>query len=391
MGIPQRPGTFREAARRKAGDARGKRTSSMSSAPSSTPGPGRPRPPVDVDALVAGVRRGDRAALGRAITLVESASSRHESTAQSMLQRLLGETGRARRIGITGVPGVGKSTFIEALGCHLCGLGRRVAVLAIDPSSVLSRGSILGDKTRMERLSREPNAFIRPSPAGESLGGVARRTRETMLLCEAAGYDVVLVETVGVGQSEVSLRSMVDFFLLLLLPGAGDDLQGIKRGIMEMADAVLVNKADGPLQDRAEAARAEQASALRYLQPISPGWTTEVGTCSASTGRGIAEFWSVVERFFARPGGASEIESRRRVQGRDWMHALVREELWDLSQRQPAVAGRVPELEGAVARGEVTAVQAARELLQTFQEARSPRNAGTDLAEQPGSRHADPN
>lgn len=327
-------------------------------------GPGSGRP--SVGDYVEGVRSGNRAMLGRAMTLIESTSALHEAMAQEVLLRLLPDTGRAKRVGITGVPGVGKSTFIEALGCFLCGRGLKVAVLAIDPTSALSRGSILGDKTRMERLSGEANAFIRPSPSGGSLGGVARRTRETMLLCEAAGFDVVLVETVGVGQSEVTLRSMVDFFLLLLLPGAGDDLQGIKRGIMEMADAVLINKADGDNRMRAEAARSEQAMAVHHLAPATPSWRTEVALCSGRTGEGILELWGMVERFYAELGPTGAIESRRREQLLRWMDDLVREELVQRLNRHPAVRALRPDLDRALVAGEVTAVKAARTLLEAF-------------------------
>ena len=321
---------------------------------------------LTLEDYVAGVRAGDRAILGRAITLVESTSAVHEAQAQELLGRLLPFTGRARRVGITGVPGVGKSTFIEALGCHLCAQGRRVAVLAIDPSSSLSRGSILGDKTRMERLSGEPRAFIRPSPSGGSLGGVARRTRETLLLCEAAGFDVVLVETVGVGQSEVTLRSMVDFFLLLLLPGAGDDLQGIKRGIMEMADAVLINKADGDNRHRAEAARSEQAMALHYLAAATPSWTTPVTLCSALTGEGIAEAWETVERFYRELEPAGVLNARRGAQQLAWLEELVREELVGRWQRHAAVRLMRPAVERSLVAGELTAVRAARALIEAF-------------------------
>jgi LAO/AO transport system kinase len=328
----------------------------------------RPRRPrrLEVEDYVAGVRSGDRAMLGRAITLIESTSALHEAQAQDVLERLLPHTGRARRVGITGVPGVGKSTFIEALGTHLCRQGRRVAVLAIDPTSTLSRGSILGDKTRMERLAGEPNAFIRPSPSGGSLGGVARRTRETMLLCEAAGFDVVLVETVGVGQSEVTLRSMVDFFLLLLLPGAGDDLQGIKRGIMEMADAVLVNKADGDNRLRAESARSEQALALHYLAAATPSWTTAVALCSGLTGEGIPEAWETVERFYRDLEPAGAIATRRRAQQLAWLEDLVREELVGRLHRHAAVRLMRPAVEQALLAGELTAVRAARALIEAY-------------------------
>lgn len=317
-----------------------------------------------VGEYVDGVRRGDRAMLARTITLIESTSRAHEARAQEVLQQLLPATGTARRIGITGVPGVGKSTFIEALGCRLCARGHRVAVLAVDPSSTLSRGSILGDKTRMERLSREPNAFIRPSPSGGTLGGVARRTRETLLVCEAAGFDVVLVETVGVGQSEVTLRSMVDFFLLLLLPGAGDELQGIKRGIMEMADAVLIHKADGENRVRAEAARAEQAMALHAVSPPTPGWTPVVGLASALTGDGIDDCWAIVDRFYAAVTASGALAERRRGQLLAWFEDLVREEVLARFHRHPAVQMMRPEIERDLLRGELTAVRAARALLE---------------------------
>src|SRR5579859_1685797 len=271
----------------------------------------RRRASLSPEAYVSGVLAGERGVLARAITLIESTSPLHEAQAQEVLQRLLPHTGKAKRVGITGVPGVGKSTFIESFGCFLVEHDRNVAVLTIDPTSKRSGGSILGDKTRMEKLSRDPRAFIRPSPAGDSLGGVARRTRETLLLCEAAGFDTVLVETVGVGQSETALRSMVDFFLLLLLPGAGDELQGIKKGIIEMADAVLINKADGENRLRAAQARAEQENALHYLQPATPAWKTEVSLCSGLTGEGIPETWKLIERFYHQFEPAGVIAKRR--------------------------------------------------------------------------------
>ncbi len=310
--------------------------------------------------------------LGRAITLIESTVPAHEVLAQEVLQRLLPFTGRARRVGITGVPGVGKSTFIEALGCFLCGRGLRVAVLAIDPSSTLSRGSILGDKTRMERLSGEPNAFVRPSPSAGCAGGVARRTRETLWVCEAAGFDVVLVETVGVGQGETALRSLVDFFLLLLLPGAGDELQGIKRGIMELADAVLINKADGENRARAEFARSEQSTALHHLSSATPGWRTEVGLCSGRTGEGVLDAWATVERFYAQLGPAGVIAVRRREQMVRWLDDLVRDGLLARFQRDPAIRDLRPVLDRAILDGEITVVQAAMRLLDTFVTARPP-------------------
>lgn len=352
-------------------------------APSATPAP-RPTPRrarPTVDDYVAGVRSGDRAMLARAITLVESTAAAHEATAQEVLQRLLPATGHARRVGITGVPGVGKSTFIETLGMLLCSRGLRVAVLAIDPSSAFSRGSILGDRTRMERLTAEPNAFIRPSPSGGNLGGVARRTRETMLLCEAAGFDVVLVETVGVGQSETTLRSMVDFFLLLLLPGAGDDLQGIKRGIMEMADAVLINKADGDNRQRAEAARGEQALALHHLAAATPGWQTPVALCSGLTGEGLLEAWLVVERFYQTVGPAGTLEARRRAQNLRWMEDLAREEILARFESSPDIGRLRTRFERELRDGGCTAVRAARSLVDAF----LPRSTADQLAAGPSA------
>ena len=315
------------------------------------------------DALVAGVLKGDRAILGRAITLVESSSRRHEAQAQELLLQLLPHTGKAKRVGITGVPGAGKSTFIEAFGCFLVKQGHRLAVLTIDPSSSRTRGSILGDKTRMERLSREESAFIRPSPAGDCLGGVARRTRETMLLCEAAGFDIIIVETVGVGQSEVALRSMVDFFLLLLLPGAGDELQGIKKGIVEMADAVLINKADGDNRLRAEEARAEQDAALHYSQPATPGWQTEVRLCSGLTGEGIPELWTRIEHFYRELEPKGVIKRRRQQQTLDWLMDLIHAELRRRFDHDPRVIQQLPGVRDALLRGDVTVLGAAQALL----------------------------
>jgi LAO/AO transport system kinase len=323
---------------------------------------------LTVSDYVSGVLAGNRALLARAITLVESNSRLHEAQAQEVLQQLLPHAGKSKRIGITGVPGVGKSTFIEAFGSFLVEHRHKVAVLTIDPSSARSGGSILGDKTRMERLSREPNAFIRPSPAGENLGGVARRTRETMVLCEAAGFDIVLVESVGVGQSEIALRSMVDFFLVLLLPGAGDELQGIKRGILEMADLVLINKADGENRQRAENARTEQDAALHYLQPATQGWKTEVGLCSGITGEGIPQTWERIERFYHQLEPSGFIKERRQRQLVDWMHDLVHDELVRRFERDRRVIERMASVRQALLAREITAVRAAQTLLETYDE-----------------------
>ena len=266
---------------------------------------------IKLTELAAGVRAGNIRALAKAITLVESRNLDHSLAATTLLDELLPDTGKAIRIGISGVPGAGKSTFIEVFGLHLTALGRKIAVLAVDPSSQRSGGSILGDKTRMEELSREVHAFIRPSPAGDTLGGVARKTRETMLICEAAGYDVIIVETVGVGQSEITVASMVDFFLLLQLPNAGDELQGIKRGVMEIADAIVVNKAEGDNRPRAELARQQCVNALHMLAPKSPHWPVPVLLCSALQREGVSEVWATIEA--VPPGDAAERRIRRQA------------------------------------------------------------------------------
>lgn len=324
------------------------------------------RPPLTPDALVAGILAGDRVLLARAITLVESHSRQHEADAQEVLHRILPHTGQAKRVGITGVPGVGKSTFIESFGCYLVERGHKLAVLTVDPSSARTRGSILGDKTRMERLAQLPAAFIRPSPSGGSLGGVARRTRETMLLCEAAGFDTILIESVGVGQTEIALRSMVDFFLLLLLPGAGDELQGIKKGIVEMADHVLINKADGDNLLRAEQAKADQEAALHYSEAATPHWRTEVALCAGLTGVGVPELWTRIKNFYTDLGPRGVIAARRREQDRQWMNDLVQDELRRRFLHDPRVRTRLPQIEAALARGEITATRAAAELLAVF-------------------------
>ncbi|MFQ3631724.1 methylmalonyl Co-A mutase-associated GTPase MeaB [Roseiflexus sp.] len=322
---------------------------------------------LTVEEYVAGVRGGDRSVLARAITLIESNAPAHMTLAQEVLRALLPYTGGALRVGITGVPGVGKSTFIEALGTMLCERGHRVAVLAVDPSSSISRGSILGDKTRMERLARHPDAYIRPSPTGGSLGGVARKSRETLLLCEAAGFDIVLVETVGVGQSESAVRGMVDFFLLLMLAGAGDELQGIKKGIIELADALLITKADGDNRARALAAQAEYTHALRYLTPATEGWRPRAYICSAQTGEGIAEIWREIERFRDETTASGVFAARRRDQARDWVYTLIEDHLRTRFFAHPVVQAQLPAIEQAVIEGTLPVTTAVQTLIQAFE------------------------
>jgi LAO/AO transport system kinase len=313
------------------------------------------------------VRAGDRRAVAKAITLLESTRSDRARLGEQILESVVSETGNAIRVGITGPPGVGKSTFIEALGLRLIEQGHRVAVLAVDPSSPVTGGSILGDKTRMERLSQEEGAFIRPSPSGGALGGVAHRTRETMLLCEAAGYDVVLIETVGIGQSEISVRSMVDLFALLLQPGAGDQLQGIKKGVLELADALVVNKGDGEQKAIAERARQDHVQALQLLRPISATWRPPVLVVSSLTGEGIPGFWEAVLAHREALRASGEFQVRRRSQAREWMWVLVGEGLQQAFRRHPEVAGRVAELEAEVEVQRMTPAAAARTLLEAFQ------------------------
>ncbi|PTL76468.1 methylmalonyl Co-A mutase-associated GTPase MeaB [Vitiosangium sp. GDMCC 1.1324] len=319
--------------------------------------------PLSADVYVEGVRSGNRALLARAITLIESEHPKHEALAQEVLTHLLPHTGSARRVGISGVPGVGKSTFIDALGMHLVGLGKRVAVLAIDPSSTVSGGSILGDKTRMARLSRESLAYIRPSPSSGTLGGVARKTRETLLLCEAAGFDVVLVETVGVGQSETVVADMVDFYLVLMLAGAGDELQGIKRGILEVADMVAINKADGDNALRAERARAEYRAALHLMRA---GAEPDVTTCSALENIGIDRVWSSVETRLDARQASGELLKRRRFQQVEWMRSMIEDGLRAALNSHPGVSAIGPALERDVREGRATPTSAARRVLGVF-------------------------
>ena len=323
---------------------------------------------TDPDLLAAQLLGGDRRALARAITLVESRHEADRAAADTLLQKILPATGqgsnsRAIRIGISGTPGVGKSSFIERFGLYLTGRKLKVAVLAIDPSSTLSGGSILGDKTRMEQLGRDPNAFIRPSPSGGSLGGVARRTREAMLLAEAAGFDVVLVETVGVGQSETTVAEMVDIFLLLLAPAGGDDLQGIKRGIMELADLVVVNKADGELLPKARLAAADYRMALHLMRPRHADWKPEVLMVSALLNEGIDAVWASIENFRNRLEQSGAFQAQRRHQAEGWLWRELQDGLLDWLKHDPAVAAELPKLQKAVSAGKATPHAAAKKIL----------------------------
>lgn len=322
------------------------------------------KPRLSLEAFEAGVRAGDRSVLARAITLIESRESGDQALAQALLTRLLPATGHARRIGITGVPGVGKSTFIDELGTRLTAQGKKVAVLAIDPTSSVSGGSILGDKTRMARLSVNPLAFIRPSPSGLTPGGVARRTRETMLLCEAAGFDVVLVETVGVGQGETTVAEMVDCFLVLMLPGSGDELQGIKKGILELADLIAVNKADGDGEARARVALGDLKAALRYLPHRRAEWVARAMAVSGQTGAGLDELWAAIEEHRAALEASGGLQKLRAEQGKAWMWALILERLERSFRADPKVAPRLASVEADVLAGKLTPTAAADSLLE---------------------------
>jgi LAO/AO transport system kinase len=306
---------------------------------------------ADVARLARGIRAGDRAVLSRAITLIESKRADHRRSAAALMQALVGATGKAVRVGVTGAPGVGKSTTIDTLGTMLTKQGRKVAVLAVDPSSRRTGGSILADKTRMARLANDANAFIRPSPASGTLGGVAARTRETMLLCEAAGYDVVLVETIGVGQSEIAVADMTDFFLLLMLPGAGDELQGLKKGVVELADMIAVNKADGDNVARAKVAAAEYRAALHILTPRSANWSPPVVTYSALTGEGVAALWAHVLDHREKLTAAGELASRRAEQQVKWMWAMLEERLFAPLRSDRAIKAALASIEAEVAAG----------------------------------------
>jgi LAO/AO transport system kinase len=316
----------------------------------------------DIATLARRIRDGDRATLARAITLIESKRADHQKKAHQLVQELLPLTGNAVRVGITGAPGVGKSTTIDTLGTHLTGMGHKLAVLAVDPSSTRTGGSILGDKTRMARLANDERAFIRPSPSSGTLGGVAAKTRETMLLCEAAGFDVILVETVGIGQSETAVADMTDFFLALMLPGAGDELQGIKKGLVELADMIAINKADGDNVTRARTAAAEYRAALHILTPRSPNWTPPVMTFSALTGDGIAELWSQVLTHRERMTSSGEHGVFRREQQVKWMWSMLEERVFARLRSDAALRAKLPQIEAAVAEGRLTAALAVEEI-----------------------------
>lgn len=322
----------------------------------------------NVDYYVDGVIAGDRRVLSKTITLIESSLAEHRQLARKVIDRLLPRTGDAVRLGITGVPGAGKSTFIESLGTMLTGNGLRVAVLAIDPSSSRSGGSILGDKTRMEKLAVNDRAFIRPSPSGGTLGGVAGKTRETMLVCEAAGYDVIIIETVGVGQSETTVASMVDFFLVLMISGGGDELQGIKKGVLEVAEAIVINKADGDNVTRAELARKEYETALHLLMPYSPNWTVPVLTCSALQMVGVDTVWQTVEQHRQTLTASGELEKKRKSQAQDWFRFLLDDGLRSWFYSDSAVKEEIPLMLQRIAAEQTAPTAAAARLIELLQE-----------------------
>lgn len=324
------------------------------------------REELSVKDYVDGIKKGNRTVLSRAITLIESTRPEHRDLAQEIVEACLPQTGHSIRIGITGVPGVGKSTFIEALGNHIIQEGHRLAVLAIDPSSTRTRGSILGDKTRMETLSNHPDAFIRPSSTGGSLGGVARKTRETIFLCEAAGFDTIFIETVGVGQSETAVHSMVDFFLLLMLPGAGDELQGIKRGIMEMADLIAINKTDSSSKKQVQQAVREYKNALRLHPAPESGWKPRVTTCSALTREGIGDIWNLIQNYIQLTREHNFWETRRNRQAKYWMYETIDNQLREAFYNHPDIKTQLDAYERKVLSGEMSSFKAARQLLKLY-------------------------
>ncbi|WP_010526468.1 methylmalonyl Co-A mutase-associated GTPase MeaB [Thermophagus xiamenensis] len=326
----------------------------------------RKRSKLTVEQYVEGILKGDVTILSRAVTMVESNKAEHQEIAQKIIEACLPHAGNSIRIGITGVPGAGKSTFIEALGLHIINGGRKLAVLAIDPSSERSMGSILGDKTRMEKLSAEKNAYIRPSPSAGSLGGVARKTRETIILCEAAGFDTIFIETVGVGQSETAVHSMVDFFLLLMLAGAGDELQGIKRGIMEMADAIAINKADGQNIDKAKMAQAEYRNALHLFPPSRSGWSPKVEIISSLYNKGVAEIWDMIMEYMDLTKGNGFFAANRREQAKYWMYETINEHLKNNFYQHPGIKEELAAYEQKVLNDQISSFMAARDLLNKY-------------------------
>ncbi|PIQ10073.1 MAG: methylmalonyl Co-A mutase-associated GTPase MeaB [Ignavibacteriales bacterium CG18_big_fil_WC_8_21_14_2_50_31_20] len=317
-----------------------------------------------IDEYVDGVLNNQKTLLAKTITLIESNSEKHFKWANEIIQKLLPKAGNSIRVGITGVPGAGKSTFIEALGLHLISKGHKVAVLTVDPSSSITKGSILGDKTRMDKLSREPNCFIRPSPSGTTLGGVTRKSRETITVCEAAGYDVILIETVGVGQNEITVRSMVDFFLLIMISGAGDELQGIKRGVIELADALLINKADGDNKQKAEIAKSEYSNALHYLKPNTEGWITSVNLCSALNNEGITEIWSEIEKFVEITKSSGVFEERRKNQAKEWFNSLIEERLKAEFFNNPEIKILLPKIEHELLNNNISVLDSVEKLFE---------------------------
>jgi LAO/AO transport system kinase len=326
--------------------------------------------PISIGTLKEGILNGNRSSLAKAITLIESNAAHHYEWGQELLGEVMHHTGNSLRIGITGVPGAGKSTFIEAFGEMLCNQGHSVAVLAIDPSSSLSGGSILGDKTRMEQLSKNPKAFVRPSPTAGTLGGVHRKTNETLLLCEAAGYDIIIIETVGVGQSEVMVRQMVDFFLLLAITGAGDELQGMKKGIMELADAMVVNKADGDNKRLADKTKRELNQILHFLVPATKGWSSKAYTCSALEKSGLKELWDVIKEFEKNTKESGSFQERRDRQKKEWFYTMLKDRILSDFFLDERIKPAVPQMEEKVKNGCLTTSKAIEELLHLYKQSR---------------------
>jgi LAO/AO transport system kinase len=326
------------------------------------------RKQLSVNDYVQGVMNGDRAIIAQAITLVESNLPKHMEMAQNVLKQLIPYTGKSIRIGFTGVPGAGKSTLIESFGMMLCEQNHRVAVLAIDPTSSVSKGSILGDKTRMEKLSRHANAYVRPSPSSGTLGGVTRKSRETLLICEAAGYDVIIVETVGVGQSEITVRSMVDFFLVIMLTGAGDELQGMKKGVMELADSIFINKADGANRQAAMNAKVEYNRLLHFLQPVTEGWETKAFTVSALTGEGVPHIWDVIKKYKDVTTRNGIFEKRRKEQMINWVHSMIADQLKARFYSNSLMKQSITEMEKLIVNGQTSPTLAVQQLLDLYDE-----------------------